>query len=190
MHFSGASTRYDILSRAEGFEKCSQNEVRVGYLSLESNISNWSNTAYLKTKVDMLFFTIKHCNFFFFFFFYTRDRSWRRGYGGKMYAHGYFFFFFFFFFFAIWSPIFSFFLSLFPSLFFCLFLHISYAGPFEPLLIGVDWAALWRYNGKPNIFGSKIWPFFFLFCCFLLRKLFAPFFYMLEGSCSYYYYPA
>ena len=33
-------------------------------------------------------------------------------------------------------------LSLFPSLFFCLFLRISYAGPFEPRLIGVDGVAL------------------------------------------------
>ena len=30
------------------------------------------------------------------------------------------------------------------------------AGPFEPRLIGVDGAALRRYNGKPNISGSKI----------------------------------
>ena len=53
-----------ILRVAEGFEKCSQNEDRVGYLPLESNTSNSSNTAYLKTKVDMLFFTIKHCQCF------------------------------------------------------------------------------------------------------------------------------
>ena len=38
------------------------------------------------------------------------------------------------------------------SLFFCLFLCISYAGPFEPRLIGIDGAALRMYNGKPNIF--------------------------------------
>ena len=53
-----------ILRTAEDFEKCSQNEGRVGYLPLEYNISNWSNTAYLKTKEDMLFFTIKHCQYF------------------------------------------------------------------------------------------------------------------------------
>ena len=74
-----------------------------------------------------------------------------------MYAHGdFFFFFFFFFFFAISSRIFSSFLFLFPSLFFCNFLRISYAGPFKPHLIGVDGTALQRYNGKPNIFGSRI----------------------------------
>ena len=54
---------------------------------------------------------------------------------------------------AIFPP---FSLSLFLSLFFCLFLHISYAGPFEPHLIGVDGTALQRYNGKPNIFGLKM----------------------------------
>ena len=45
-------------------------------------------------------------------------------------------------------PHFSSFLSLFPSPFFCLFLRISYAGPFEPHLIGVDRAALQRFNCK------------------------------------------
>ena len=58
-----------------------------------------------------------------------------------MYAHGDFFFFFFFFFCDLIPHFSSFSLSL-PSLFFCLFLHISYAGPFEPRLIGVDGAAL------------------------------------------------
>ena len=53
-----------IFRTAEGFEKCSQNKGRAGYLPLESNISNWSNAAYLKTKVHMLLFTIKHCQFF------------------------------------------------------------------------------------------------------------------------------
>ena len=76
-------------------------------------------------------------------------------------------------------------LSLFHSLFFYIFLRISYARPFESPLIGVNWAALRRYNGKPNICGSKIWPF-----VFLLRKPFAPFPYMLESSCSYYFYSA
>ena len=56
---------------------------------------------------------------------------------------------------------FSSFLSLFLSLFFCLFLRISYAGPFEPRLIGVDGTALQRYNGKPNIFVRKFDVFFF-----------------------------
>ena len=93
-----------------------------------------------------------------------------------------------FFFFFRFDPAFFLLFSLsLPTLFFCLFLRISYAGPFEPRLIGVDGAAVRRYNGKPNIFGSKIGPFFF----FLLRKPFAPFLpflYMLESSCSYYYY--
>ena len=34
------------------------------YIPLKSNISNGSNTAYLKTKVDMFFFTIKYCKCF------------------------------------------------------------------------------------------------------------------------------
>ena len=55
---------YHILRMAEGFQKCSQSEGRVEYLPLESNTSNWLNTAYLKMKVDMLFFTIKHCQIF------------------------------------------------------------------------------------------------------------------------------
>ena len=46
----------------------------------------------------------------------------------------------------------------FTFFFFCLFLRISYAGTFEPRLIGVDGAALRRYmyNGKPNTFGPII----------------------------------
>ena len=60
------------------------------------------------------------------------------------------------FFFDLIPHYFSSFLSLFPSLFFCLFLRISYARPFELHLLGVDRAALRRYNGKPNIFGPKI----------------------------------
>ena len=91
-------------------------------------------------------------------------------------AWRFFFFFFFFFFFAIWSRIISSFLSLFLSLFFCLFLRISYAGPFGPRLIGVVTGL--RYKGTTvTIF-------------FLLRKPFAPFFYLLESSCWYYYQPA
>ena len=52
------------LRTSEGFEKCSQNGDRVGYLPVESNISKRSKIAYLETKVDMLFFTIKHCQNF------------------------------------------------------------------------------------------------------------------------------
>ena len=37
---------------------------------------------------------------------------------------------------------------------------LTYAGPFEPRLIGVDGAALRMHNGKPSIFGPKIWLFF------------------------------
>ena len=39
------------------------------------------------------------------------------------------------------------------------------------------------YNGKPNITGPKIWPSFFL-----IWQSFAPFLYMLESFCLYYYY--
>ena len=40
--------------------------------------------------------------------FQTYERSWRRGHGGKIYAHGdvFFFFFFFFFFFLLFDPVF------------------------------------------------------------------------------------
>ena len=95
-----------------------------------------------------------------------------------------FFFFFFFFLFCDLMSHVSSFLSLFPSLFFCLFLRISYAWPFEPRLIGVDGAALRRYNGKP------FWFDYLTIFFFLLWKPFAPFLYMLEILCSYYYYPA
>ena len=162
-----------ILRTAEGFEKFSQNEGRVEYLPLESNISNWLNIAYLKSKVDMLFFTIKHCQNF--ALTKCHGTGVKVGKGLPMEI----------FFFAIWSCIFSSFLSLFPSLFFCLFLPISYTGVFGTHLIGVDRAAVWRYNGKPNIFGLKIWRLFFL-----LWKTFKPFLYMLESPCSCYYYPA
>ena len=57
----------------------------------------------------------------------------------------------------------SFFTPFSPPFFVCLFLSILYAGPFEPHLIDVDGAALRRYNGKPNILGSKIRPFFSYF---------------------------
>ena len=179
-----------ILRKAEGFEKYSQNGGKVGYFPLESNkqliksslLENESRYVNLYNQVLPKF--------------YSRERSWRRGYGGNMYTHEKLFFSFsffvlrfdppffppffslslpllpfllpfmythikcfFLFFFAIWSPIFSSFLSpslsLFPPFFFfCLFLCISYAGPFEPRLIGIDGAALRMYNGKPNIFCS------------------------------------
>ena len=66
-----------------------------------------------------------------------------------MYAHGDFFFC------DLIPHFFLVFLSL-SSLFFCHFLRISYAGPFETHLIGIDGAALQRYNGKPNVFDLKI----------------------------------
>ena len=53
-------------------------------------------------------------------------------------------------------PHFSSYLSLFPSLLFCFFVRISYAGPFQPRLIGFGWAALRRNNRKSKIFGPKI----------------------------------
>ena len=101
--------------------------------------SRWENVWHGDVFVVILFF------FFFFFVFFF-----------------FFFFFFFFWFVCLFVcfcdliPHFSSFSSVFPSLFFCLFLRISYAGPFERRLIGVDVAALRKYNGKPNIFGSKI----------------------------------
>ena len=84
--------------------------------------------------------------------FYPHERSWRRGNGGKMYAHGSVFFcFFFLFFFCDLIPHFPSFLSLFPSLFFCLFLRISYAGPFEPRLIVID-GLHYMYEGTTEHF--------------------------------------
>ena len=170
-HVSHKDGGFYTFRTAEGFEKCSQNEGRVGYLPLKSNISNWSNTAYLKTKVDNYVITSKHCQIL----------TLRKGHGagvtvGKCMRMEIFFFFFFF---AIWSRIFLFSLSL-SLLFLGLFLRVSYAGPFPPRLIGVDGAALRRYNGKTNIFGSKIWPSFSYFGSL----------YMLVSSCLYYYYPA
>ena len=89
-----------------------------------------------------------------------------------MYAHGFFLFFRF----VLLS------LSL-SSFFFCLFLRISYAGPFEPRLVDVVGAALRRYNGKPKFILFENLTMFFL-----LQKPFAPFLYMLESSCLCYYY--
>ena len=132
-----------------------------------------SNTAYLKTKVDMLFFTIKHCQILHSQKVMAHWSQWENVWTLRS----------FFGFYLRFDPAFFPPFSLSFSLFFCLFLGISNAGPFEPHLIGVDWAALQRYNGKSNIFGPKIWPFF------LLWKPFVPFFYMLESWCSYYYYP-
>ena len=57
-----------------------------------------------------------------------------------------------------------------------LFLRISYAWPFEPRLIGIDGAALRRYNGRPNIFWSKNLTIFFFFFFF--------FFFTLEAFCA------
>ena len=70
---------FHILRAAAGFEKCSQNGVRIGYSPLESNISNWSNVAYLKTKADS--YVILHNQAL--SKFYARERSWRRGHGRK-----------------------------------------------------------------------------------------------------------
>ena len=55
---------YISLERPMGFEKGSQNEGRVGYLPLESNIKTSSNTAYLKTKVDIFSLQLSTANFF------------------------------------------------------------------------------------------------------------------------------
>ena len=99
------------LERPRVLKKCTKNVGSVGYLPLESNISNWSNTAYLKSQVDMLSFTIKHCQFF----------TLLKGNGAGVTVGKCIFFFFFFF--AFRSRIFTSFLSLLPSLFFCLFLR-------------------------------------------------------------------
>ena len=96
-------------------------------------------------KVDMLFSTIKHCQKF------TLVEGHGAGVMVGKYMHMEMCVFWGFF----CDLISHFFLSL-SSLFFCLSLCISYAGPFEPGLIGIDGAALPRYNGKPNIFGPKI----------------------------------
>ena len=67
-----------IPRTVEGFEKCCQ--IWVGGIF---TFGTDNKIAYLKTKVDMLFFTIKHCQNF-----YTHQRSRRRSHSGKMYAHG------------------------------------------------------------------------------------------------------
>ena len=122
-------------------------KVGFGYLLLESKISNWSNTAYLKTKVDMLLFTIKHCQNFELTIGHSAGVTVGKCMRMEMFCCCFFFRF---------DPAF------FPrfSLSFPPFLGISYAGPFEPRFFGVDGAALRRYNDKLNIFGPKIWPFF------------------------------
>ena len=132
-----------ILRTAEGFENCSKNGGRVGYLPQQliknSLLENESRCIVLYNEALPKF--------------YTHERSWCRGQGGKMYAHGDFFFFFFFFFlrFDPHFPPFSLSLSLFPSL----FLWISYAWQSEQRLIGV---ALRSYNGKPkNLTFFLLW---------------------------------
>ena len=111
----------DILRTAEGFEKCSQNRVRVGYLSLESDMSslleNESRSIILHNQA-----LPKFC---------THERSWSRGHGDKMYAHGDVFFFVFFFFssFLRFDPAFFPLFSLFPSLsfaFYCAFCMLGH----------------------------------------------------------------
>ena len=89
--------------------------------------------------------------------FYPHERSWRRGNGGKMYAHGSVFFLFFFF--AIWSHIFPLFFLSFPPFsfaFFCAFHMLGHLSRAWLLLTG----CITCTKVQPNIFGSKIWPFF------------------------------
>ena len=108
--FEPAHNKAYILRMAEGFEKCSQNRGRVGYLPLEqlikrSLLENESRYIILYNQALPKF--------------YTRERSWRRGHSGKMYAHGDVFFVLFCFF--LFNPhLFLLFLSL-SSHFFCLF---------------------------------------------------------------------
>ena len=145
------------------------------YLPLESNISNWSKTAYLKTQVDMLFFTIKHCQNF----------TFMKGHGAGVTVGNCMRMDLFFVFFGGWGGawfcIFSTFLS-FHSLFFCLLFRILYTRPFEPCLIRVGGAALRRFN---QTFLVRKFDHFWL-----LWKPFVPFLCMLENLFSYYYYPA
>ena len=168
-----------ILRTAKGLEKCSQNEGRVGYLPLESNINNWSNTAYLKTKIDMLFFTIKHCKFF------TLTKVMAQGSRWENVCAWRFFFFFFFFFFLRFDPaLFTPFSLSFPSFSFafsCAFRMLGHLSRAWLVLTGL------RYKGKTvnRTFLVRNFDHFFL-----LRKPFAPFLYLLQSSCSYYYHPA
>ena len=155
-----------IRGMAEDFENCSQNGGRVGYLPLESNISNWLQTAYLNTKEEM------HCQTF------TPMKGHVAGVMvGTCMRMEMFFCFFLFCFFLFLVFFFCFFFRFDPRFFppFSLsspFLssfitHFVHDGPFERRLIGVDEAALRRYNGKPNIFGPKIWAFFLTLEAFL-----------------------
>ena len=86
-----------ILRTAEGLKKCSQNGGRVGHSPLESNISNWSKVVYLETKVDMLFFTMKHCQNFTLAKRHCKGSRWENVCAWR-------FFFFFFFFFLQYNP--------------------------------------------------------------------------------------
>ena len=111
----------DILRMAKGFEKCSQNEGK--QLIKYSLLENESRYVILHNQALQIF--------------YTHERLWCRGHSGKMYGDVSLFFFFLFCFLQF-DPAFFPPFSLFLSFFFCLFLRISYAGPFEPHLIGVD----------------------------------------------------
>ena len=66
-------------------------------------ISNWSNTAYLKMKAGMLFFTMKHCPIF------TLTKGYGAGVKVGKCMHMFFWFFFLFCFFLQFDP--TFFLS-------------------------------------------------------------------------------
>ena len=60
---SSANT-YISLERPRVLKNAAKIGIGLPNIPLESNISNLSNTAYLKTKVDTLFFAIKHCQNF------------------------------------------------------------------------------------------------------------------------------
>ena len=166
----GSSWNIHILSTARGFKKCSQNEGRVGYLPLESNIRNSSSTVFLNTKVDMLFFTIKHCQFF----------TLTKGHGAGVMA---------------WKCKrmeicnlilhFSSFLSLsfspFSFAFSCAFRMPGHLSRGWLVLTGLSY----KYTMVNRTFLVRNFDHFFL-----LRKPFAPFLYLLESSCRYYYHPA
>ena len=129
--------------------------------------------AYLKTgKVDMLFFTIKHCQNLHSREVMAQGSRWENVWAWRC-------FFFFFFFFLRFDTQISSFLSLFPSLFFRFFLRISYLGH-----LSRAWLVLTRLHYEGTTVHREFANFF------LLWKPFTPFLYMLVSWCSYYYYPA
>ena len=125
-----SSTRCSIsLEWPRILKQAAKNGGRVGYLPLESNISTWSKVPYLKTKVDMLFVTIKHCQNF------TLAKGHCAGVTVEKCMRMELFVFVFLFLFCVLIPHFFLLPLSLSSLLFCLFLRISSAGSFEPRMI-------------------------------------------------------